>query len=163
MCDFCCRRCLFIVWLVLFRCFLFGCFGFFLIFCSKNGEFTSRNSFCLETDHLKDAHSREQCAGKLSKANLGVENRENEDIGALSSIPFSYWCGLAFPSGEVAVHTQIDWGTRARNRGTCPSLKSFLKYLKRNLVLFKLSMLLFLRSLEKFHFPAQAGVRKQRD
>lgn len=46
-----------------------------LIFCSKNGEFTSKNSFCLETNHLKDAHSREQCAGKLSKVNLGVENR----------------------------------------------------------------------------------------
>lgn len=147
-------------WFCLVVCF------FFLIFCSKNGEFTSRNSFCLETDHLKDARSTEQCAGKLSKANLGVEHRgENQDIQALFSIPFSCWCGLAFPSGEVAVHFEIDWGTRAswRNQGTCPSLKSFLKYLKRNVVLFKLSMLLFLRSLEKFHFPAQAGIRKQRD
>lgn len=102
-----------VVSVVVVVCSLFGWFRlvvfFFLIFCSKNGEFTSRNSFCLETDHLKDARSTEQCAGKLSKANLGVENRgENQDIQALFSIPFSYWCGLAFPSGEVAVHFQID-------------------------------------------------------
>lgn len=145
-----------------------------LIFCSKNGEFTSRNSFCLETDHLKDTRSREQCAGKLSKVNLGVENRGKNRTFRLfqHSLLLLVWSNMApwlweqhFPVGEVAVHFQIDWGTRAswRNQGTCPSLQSFLKYLKRNLVLFKISVLLFLQSLEKTHFPAQSGVRKQKD
>lgn len=70
-----------------FVCGLFVGF-FFLIFCSKNGEFTSRNSFCLETDHLKDAHSREQCAGKLSTANLGVENRgKSRTLRLFSAFP----------------------------------------------------------------------------
>lgn len=72
------------VWLAFGLCFLL----LFLIFCSKNGEFTSRNSFCLETDHLKDARSREQCAGKLSKANLGVENRgETRTFRLFSAFP----------------------------------------------------------------------------
>lgn len=87
----------------------FGLFFFsVLIFCSKNGEFTSRNSFCLETDHLKDTCSREQCAGKLNKANLGVENRGDQDVLALSSFPSLAGGSLTLKAGEGAARFQID-------------------------------------------------------
>lgn len=120
--DFCCHcHCLFLFCL--------------LIFCFKSGEFTSRISFCLEPDHLKDTCSKEKHAGKLSKVNLLMENGGSRAFRLfqhpLLLLAWFESVRAVFLSrrGCCSLSSRLEHKSQ-RNQGTRLSLTSCLKYLK---------------------------------